>query len=209
MLLAGFGRIAGNQGGAQRDTRDGLADARDEVVDVGRTTAAPHTLQDVVAHMLERNVQVTAVLRVLLHHLQNLVREVQRIGVMQSNPLNTIYLREFVHQIGKFPFTAAVNAVVGEVLSDEHQLLHALVGQALRLFYDKRNRFGNLSVADERDGTVGALVVAALGNLEVGVVSWSGEHSVGRVKQLEIWGFQQLRKFCESEEAIHFGECFL
>jgi len=209
VLFAGLGRVAGYQRGAQRDARDGLADARDEVVDVGRAAAAPHALQDVVAHVLERNVQVAAVLRVLFHHLQNLVGEVQRVGVMQPNPLDAIHLRELVHQVGEFALAAAVDAVVGEVLGDQHQLLNPLVGKTLCLFHQQRDRFGDLLVADERDGAVGALVVAALGNLEVGVVPRGREHPVRCVEQLEIGGFQQLRQFREGEEAIHFGQGFL
>ena len=35
------------------------------------------------------------------------------------------------------------------------------------------------------------------------------KHTVRRVKQLEIGGFQQLREFREGEETIHLGQCLL
>ena len=52
-------------------------------------------------------------------------------------------------------------------------------------------------------------MVTALGDFEVGVVARGRKHTVRRVKQLEIGGFQQLRQFREGEETIHLRQSLL
>lgn len=209
VLFTGFRRVAGDKGGAQGDVGNGLADAFYHIIYIGCASATSHTLEDFVVDVLDGDVQIVAELRVFFHHIQDFEGEVERVGVVQTEPFDTFHLGESLHQGGQFPFARQIDAVVGQILGDKHYLLDTLLGEFLCFFHQQRNRFGDLLVANQRDGAVGTLVVAALRNLEVGVVSRRGKQTLGGAQQLEILAFHELGQFFESEDAVDFGKRLL
>ena len=80
-----------------------------------------------------------------------------------------------------------IEAVVGGILADDDDFLHA-VGHELLGFGDEFvDGTRAVGTADEGDGAVGTGAVAAFGNLEVGVVRRSGEVAMG-VGEAEEFG---------------------
>ena len=65
---------------------------------------------------------------------------------------------------------AAIDAVEGRVLRDQQQFLHAARRQRARFADDRLGRPAAIVAAQRRDDAEGALVVAAFGDLHVGVV---------------------------------------
>ena len=98
------------------------------------------------------------------------VGEVDRIGVEDANPLDAVDLVQLAEQLGQADVAVEVEAVVGRVLGDEDQLAHAVGGQLARLAEHFLDRLGDVLAAHAGDGAEGAESVAALGDLQIGVV---------------------------------------
>ena len=82
---------------------------------------------------------------------------------------------EAFQQVGQGAAAVDVEAVVGGVLRDEDEFLHAVGDQSLSLCHEVVDGARDVLAADEGDGAVGAGAVAALRDFEVGVVPGGGE----------------------------------
>ena len=71
-----------------------------------------------------------------------------------------------------------IHAKAGGILGNEHMLLHALGRQIGDLLQNILHLPGAETATDQRDGAVGAAVVAAIGYADVGGVRRRGEHPV-------------------------------
>ena len=77
-------------------------------------------------------------------------------------------------------------------LISDHQNYNSIDSLLTSIRNNAWDGFGNLLASDERDGAVGALVVAALRNFEVCVMRWCGNQSFGSPQQVEGGVFHQL-----------------
>ena len=89
---------------------------------------------------------------------------------MQTYPLNALDSAQTLQQLRQTTLAVEVDAVVGGILCDDHQLLHATSRQLSCLLLDLLHRYGCVLATNKRNGTVAAEPVATLGNLQVGVV---------------------------------------
>ena len=78
---------------------------------------------------------------------------------------------EAVKQLAKGATAVEVEAVPRGVLTDDQQFLDALRDEGFRFGHKIVDGQRLMRAADERYGAVGAGTVAALGNLEVGVMA--------------------------------------
>mmetsp|Transcript_19655 Transcript_19655/g.63859 ORF Transcript_19655/g.63859 Transcript_19655/m.63859 type:complete len:256 (-) Transcript_19655:867-1634(-) len=91
VLLVRLAREAGDEGGAQSEPRDAVA----ELVEQSHRmllVRAVHPQQSHVVHVLERNVDVLANLRDFSNGIDELVGEVRRVAVQEADPLDALNL---------------------------------------------------------------------------------------------------------------------
>ena len=81
-----------------------------------------HQFQHVVAAVLQSNIQIVAHIVAFTHHRQNIEGEMCRIGVMQSYPFHSFYVRQTLCQFGQFRLFVQIVAIVGQILRDELKL---------------------------------------------------------------------------------------
>ena len=100
------------------------------------------------------------------HHLDELVGEHARVGVVQADPPH-VDLHQRLEQLVQLGLAGQVVPVGGEVLRDQVQLLHAAVREALAPRRRCRDGPRALRAAQLGDDAERARVVAALGDLQV------------------------------------------
>ena len=121
--------------------------------------------------MLDRDVEVVYDLRVIADRPDQLLRDLLRIAVQDTDPLETLDLRKPVQQLRKALLSIEIDTVEGRLLGHQDQLLRALGGESLRLLQEVLHRYRAVVSAQLRDDAVGTALVAALGDLEIrGVV---------------------------------------
>ena len=82
---------------------------------------------------------------------------------MHADP-GDLHLPQGSQQLGQLGFARQIEAVVGGDLADQHQLLHPLGRELLRLGHDAFDRAGALIAAQVGNDAERAAVVAALGH---------------------------------------------
>ena len=137
-----------------------------------------HQLEYPRAAVLEGYVEVGQYLA-LRHQRDHLVDVRVRVDVMQPHP--DAERAERAHEIRELRvFRAAcpesravseIRAVGAGVLRDDQQFLDAGLHQALRLLHDLADRPAREIAAHRRDDAEAAAVIAALGDLQIGVVA--------------------------------------
>ena len=151
-------------------------------------------------NMLQWQVDVMAYLGVLAHHVEQLVRETERIAIMQADPFKAIDVAQSLHQIHDMRLAVNVVAIIGQVLSDEDEFLHALLGQAFCLLYQMLHRHRDMTATDERDSTEGATTVATFRDLQISVMLRSGKHTATAIIGMHLF-FQQVGS--DEVDALH------
>ncbi len=121
--------------------------------------------------MLKRQVDVLADLVALGHRRQRRVVDRRRIEVEQPDPFEAVDLVELAQQSRERAALVAIDAVERRVLRDQQQFLHAAGRQRARFADDRVCRPAAILAAQRRDDAERALVVAAFGDLHVGVVT--------------------------------------
>ena len=173
-MLVGLSREAEDEVGPERDVGHQFADLRDEVEEAVRRPGARHRAQQLLVHVLHRQVDVGHDLGDLGHGLQQWPLELVGLEVEQPQPLDAVDLCEFAQQhrgqgapaLVAVP-RAEVLAPAGGVLADQHQLAGTLLAQPCGLGDQLVDPTGLEATAEGRDGTEGAHAVAAAGDLEV------------------------------------------
>ncbi len=176
-VFLGLAREAGDEGRADGELGADaapLAHALEHVLGVGR---ALHGLEDARAGVLEGHVQVGQDLA-LGHQRDQVVHARIGIHVVHADP--DAELAERLGQIEQARLDRApapeagavldVHPVGRGVLRDHQDLLDAGVGERLGLAHDLVDRPADQVAAHRRDDAEAAAVVAAFGDLEVGVV---------------------------------------
>ena len=189
-----FAGMAHDERGAEDDAGNQGAHPGHQVARLPAVDAAPHHREDAVGAVLQRDVDVGADLRVVGHQAEHILRKAGGIAVVEPDPFDAVDLRELLQQAGQAAFSVAVEPVVGRVLGDDDEFLHALGGQAARLFHQIFHGHAHVRAADERNGAVGTGAVAAFRNLEIGIVRRCGEHPVQGIEVQDAF------------PAVHFGD---
>ena len=89
---------------------------------------------------------------------------------MEAYPLDAVDAAEPLQQFAERAPSVEVYSVVGRVLGDDHEFADPLCREFAGLLLQLLHRHGTVFAADEGDGAVAALPVAAFGDLQVGVV---------------------------------------
>ncbi len=194
MIFFGLAGEAGDEGRADGDAGDALAQLEHQLALVRRRDIPAHRRQHAVRGVLERDVDVLADMRQFGDRVDHLVGEVGRVGVHEPHP--AVPAGVLIHGVVERPeqvgqsagMTATrpnepatdVVAPARRVLTDEVQFERAVFQQLARLGQDPVQRLGAHLAADRRDRAERALLVAALGDLQVRVVPGRQAHA-GRV----------------------------
>ena len=190
-LRLGFAGVADDEGRSKGDVGAGRAPGRDLVERPGRRGGAGHALQHVGVRVLERNVEIgqhPRARRRRVSHQRHQVADM-RIGIDIVQPHPRPERAEVAGEVGDVGAVPAIHLVpavqpVGRgVLRDHQQLAYAGLHQLFRLAHDRVGRAADEAAAHVGDDAELAAVVAALGNLEIGVVA-RGQLHRGRGQQV-------------------------
>jgi hypothetical protein len=186
-VILGFPREADDESAADGHLRQLLAPAPDARERVDRVCRPTHQLQDARAPMLERHVEVGQHLA-LRHERDDLVHMRIRIDVMQAHPGTE--LAELAREVDEAAIDLAASPRLGPVLEigtvgarvlrDHEELPHAGVLEANRLVQHLPDRATRKVATHRGNDAEAATVIAALGNLEIGVVPRRETHALWR-----------------------------
>ena len=146
---------------------------------LGRRTrhATLHPLQDGIARVLQWHVEVGNDPLARGNRVDEPVGEIHWVEIHQPNPLNAVDGLKLLEQLHQAWLTVTVHAVIGCVLGDDDQLLHAVCGQFAGLSHDLLNRLRGVLASHLGDRTKRACPVAAFRNLEIRHVPRRDSHS--------------------------------
>ena len=176
-LFAGLAGEAGDERRPQHEAWDPAPQFREQLFGRPASHAALHPLQHRVAGMLEGHVEIGNDLRAGRDLVDEAIGEVDRIEIHQADPLDAVHLLEFVEQFHEPGLAVEVHPVVGGVLRDDHQFLHAVGGEFTGLANHLLDRLGGMLAPHLGNRAEGAGAVAALGDLEVGHVPRCDPHA--------------------------------
>ena len=95
-----------------------------------------------------------------------------RIGIVQSNPLNSLDIGHLLYQLCYVLLAVKVDTIVGQFLGNNLELLGALTDQIAHLLQNVFHRTTLVAARNQRNGAIGAMSVATLRNLQIGIMSW-------------------------------------
>ena len=126
VLFLRFAGMTGNHGGAHRCVRQYPADISQQPLRSRTVMLAAHHLQNLVGNMLDRDINIPANLRILLHDLKYLHREACRVEIVQPDPFKAVKLSQPPDKLGKHLPAIQVSTIQSQVLSNKYQFLNTL-----------------------------------------------------------------------------------
>ena len=165
---------AGDEAGAEDQARDALPELSEEGQQLRLGVPAVHGLQDAVVAVLDGDIQVGNDLLLPGHGVDELLRHLVGIEVVEPDPVE-VQLAELPQELRQLVLPVEVGAVAGDVLGDDDELFDPGGGQLRRLVQQLRHGAAAVLPPQGRDHAVGAAVVAALRDAEVGVPGRCGE----------------------------------
>ena len=126
--------------------------------------------------MLDGDVQVLDDLGLPGDDVDEFVVDLVGIEVVEPNPMEG-QLAELSEELAQTAAAVEVGAIPGNVLGNDQQLLHAAVRQAPGLLQQGLEVPAAVAAPEVWDDTVGAAVIAALGDLQVGGIGGRGHHT--------------------------------
>ena len=179
-FLLCFPREANDQAGAE----DGVGHQRPQPADAlpDQLAAAPavHVPQDPVVDVLDGDIKIVEHLAAGGHSLQKLVVHLVGIEIMQADPGNAGDLLQLPQQVGEPPAAVEIQPVAGDILRHHQKLPHAGLRQTPGLLHQRFHGRGTEGPADHGDDAVGAPVVAALRDAEIGGIPGRQQDSAPR-----------------------------
>ena len=197
MIFLGLTREASDQRSTEHNVRDLTAKFRDNVFELLPCRAAAHSLKDTVACMLDRKVKIIADLLFFFHDLDQLIVDLLRITVENTDPADSFDLTELLKQDVECFFAVEICTVNGGLLSYKDQLLDSLRCHVFCLCKKSFFRNTSESATKGRDDAVGAVLVTALCDLEITKVAARCQHTSAGV----------LRKFIDITELLENISC--
>ena len=76
-----------------------------------------------------------------------IIWETERIAIMQADPFKAIDVAQSFHQLHNVRLAVNVVAIIGQVLCDEDEFLHALLGQTFGFFDEVVHRHGDMATS--------------------------------------------------------------
>ena len=171
----------------QRQAGDAGAQSRGHAGDVLQGVGAMHGAQDVGVAVLDGDVEVAADVPARRDDIEQLVGDHRRIAVEQADPEVTLQRVQPPEQLGERRAVLEVAPVAGHVLGDDVELADAFGENRLGLGDHVVDRPRAELAADAGDGAERADVLAAFGDLEIGVRA-AGEHHRGDLRGEEVRG---------------------
>ena len=127
---------------------------------------------------------------------------------MDPEPLDPVHFGQFPEQFGQGTAAVQVQAVIGRVLGDQHELTDALGGQRTGFGDQILHRHGTVRTADVRNRTVGAAAVAAFRDLQEGVRTPPADTAADRAALRQDRAAQGTDEGIQvpcAEPAVHLG----
>ena len=237
-MLLGLAGKADDECGAEADAGNAGADAGDEIFDVLAGGLALHELEHVGMDVLEGHVHIAGDMGVAGDGGDEVVAPMRGVGVEETNPKLAADFADFIQKVDEGSpargvhglawagfFIPKIHAVVGGVLANEIDLLHAFGNEATNLAHDRIDGPAAMASAHLGNHTKAARVIAALGNFHIGRVVGSeaetGRGEIGNVAglwrhEVEDAGFVLFEHaaedragfgdLIESDEGVHLGE---
>ena len=94
---------------------------------------AAHTVEHRIGNVLERDVKIFANVVAPGHHRKYVIREICRIGIMQTYPFHSLYIGHTVYKLRQRVPPVYVHAVIRQVLRYYVELLDPLSDELSRL----------------------------------------------------------------------------
>ena len=129
--------------------------------------------------MLNGNVHVFDDLRLRRDHVDELVGHFVRVEVVDAYPVELFDPAQLPQQLRQLSLSVKVNAVAAGILGDDDKLLYAVLGKHPRLIEAVLQAAAAVSAPQGGDDAVGAAVVAALRDLQIGIVRRGSQHTAG------------------------------
>ncbi len=136
-------------------------------VSVSARHAPQHAAEHRVGSVLQGKVEIGQNLAALGDHLDQLVGKIHRIQVHQPNPDDAFDLFEFAQQFGQARLAIEIHAVVGRVLSHDHEFAHSVGRQLAGLGEHFFHGLGRVLAAHLGNRAKRAKPVATLGNFQI------------------------------------------
>ena len=158
---------------------DRRAQASQEILGSFPIDPALHSAEHAVVNVLKGQVEVGHDLVRRRQRVDQLIGEVDWIGIKHSNPFESIDTIEFAEQLGQPDPAIEIHAVVGRVLRHDDQFPDAVGGQFTRLPQHLFDRLGDMLAAHAGDCAECAEAVAALRDLQIGIMPGSNPEPGG------------------------------
>ena len=117
-----------------------------------------HPSEDSVVGVLKRQVYIMEYLRIALHNIEELVRNLVGVAVEHPYPLYAVNPAELAQKLGEPETAVFIKTVGGRILSNQDYLFDARRGELLRLFDNGLKINAPVIAPDIGDGAVGASV---------------------------------------------------
>ena len=174
-VFLGFARESHHQSGANMNARHTLTDGLEQFDGFLLAHVAMHSVEHIVADMLQGDVKILAYVWLLAHHIEQIERELVRISIVQTDPLHTWNIRHAADEFGDVMFAVQVHAVVGELLGYDLEFLHTIGYQLVHLIKDFIHRTGNVLAGNDRNGAIRTTAVTTFRNLDIGIMMRSSK----------------------------------
>ena len=171
MVFLCLSRETCDQSCTENDIRNLFAEFTDDIDQFLFRCAASHSLKNTVRRMLDRNVQIMADLFLIADRLDQLIVDLLRITVENTDPADSFDLTEFLKENVKRFFAIEIFAIYGCFLCYQDQLFHTLLCHILCLRDQTLHRNAAEFSAKLRDDTVGAVLITAFCDLQVSEMS--------------------------------------
>ena len=179
-MFFGFAGEADDERRANGDAWDASANPGDEIDDVLAGRFAAHREQHLGVNVLQRDVDVARHFFAASDGRDEFVAEMGGVRVEQANPeiavdlvdrfeqMNQRNAAAGIHELGRAGFFfPEIHSVIGRVLADEVELLHAFRDQIFDFSDNAMDRAGAMFAAHLRDDAKRARMIAALGDFHV------------------------------------------
>ena len=157
-----------------------------------RICSSAHQLQDPVTAALDRNIQVMTDLRLPLHHIDQLLCDLLRITVHDPDPDKPFYFTKPVKKLRQFFFSVQIHSIQSRFLCNKNQFFDPFTGKLSCLIQKQFHWNTPVFAPDLWDNTIGAVLVAALCNLQIGKISSCCKYSFFTSKRRLVKSFQMV-----------------